>query len=136
MVTKKKLNLEFFRNLGKLFYAIAACDGTVKPVEIRKLKAAIKEKWLDVDEIEDAFGTDAAYQIEVVFDWLVMDREPDYNICYKDFVNYKNKQSHLFTPEINKLILKTASSIAHAFSKINKSELMMLAKLDMELRKN
>lgn len=135
MKTKKKMTLKFYRNLGKLFYAIAATDGTVRPIEIQKLKAFVKKHWLDIDDIEDVFGVDAAYQIEVVFDWLNYDEEIDVNACYNDFVSYKNEKSHLFTDKVKKLILKTSSAIANAFSGINKSELMLMAKLDMELKK-
>lgn len=135
MKTKKKMTLKFYQNLGKLFYAVAATDGNVRPIEIEKLKAFVKKYWLDIDDIEDVFGIDAAYQIEVVFDWLNYDEEMDVNTCYTDFVSYKNEQNHLFTEEVKKLILKTSSAIAHAFSGINKSELMLIAKLDIELKK-
>jgi len=135
MTTIKRMTLQFYRNLGKLFYAIAATDGTVRPIEIQKLKACVKERWLDIDDIEDVFGTDAAYQIEVVFDWLNYDEEIDIDACYNDFVSYKNEQNHLFNDEVKRLILKTGSAIVHAFSGINKSELMLMAKLDIELKK-
>lgn len=133
MKTKKKMTIQFYQNLGKLFYAIAAVDGNVRPVEFDKLKAFVKKQWLGIDDLEDTFGTDAAYQIEIVFDWL-NEEELNGKACFKDFVNYKKSQSHLFTQDIRRLILKTASKIAYAFSGINKSELIMLAKLDIELK--
>lgn len=136
MATKIKRTLQFYRNLGKLFYAIAAIDKNVRPVEVEKIKVFVKDYWLGVDDVKDVFGTDAAYQIEVVFDWLNYDEEIDVNACYNDFISFKNKQMHLFTDEVKTLILKTGSAIAHAFSGINKSELMLLAKLDMELKKD
>jgi hypothetical protein len=135
MATHKKMTIQFYQNLGKLFYAIVAIDGTVRPIEIEKLKRCVKEQWLDIDDIEDVFGVDAAYQIEVVFDWLNYDEEMDVHACYNDFISYKNEQSHLFTDEVKKLILKTGSAIVYAFSGINKSELILMAKLDMELKK-
>ncbi|WP_308992868.1 hypothetical protein QLS71_015595 [Mariniflexile litorale] len=134
MKTKKKMTIEFYRNLGKLFYAMAAVDGNVKPIEFDKLKTLVKKEWLVVDDLEDTFGTDAAYQIEIVFDWLNEDEELNVKVCFKDFINYKKSQSHLFTQDIRRLILKTASAIAYAFSGINKSELTLLAKLDIELK--
>lgn len=135
MVAKKKMTLTFYQNLGKLFYAIAASDGNVRPVEFDKLKTLVKKQWLEVDDLEDAFDTDAAYQIEVVFDWLNREEELDFQSCYDDFITYKNDQPHLFTEVVKALILKTASSIAYAFSGINKAELMLLAKLSIELKK-
>ncbi|MEM5565487.1 hypothetical protein WNY78_10245 [Psychroserpens sp. AS72] len=136
MTTQKKLTLVFYQNLGKLFFAIAASDGTVRELEFDKLKAFVKQEWLDVDDINDAFGADAAYQIEIVFDWLKHSDELNVQACFDDFINYKNDQSQLFTADIRKLILKTATSIAYAFSGINKAELIMLAKLDIELKKS
>lgn len=135
MTTKKKMTLSFYQNLGKLFYAIAASDGDVRPIEFDKLKNLVQKQWLDIDDLEDTFGTDAAYQIEIVFDWLNDAEELNSKGCFKDFIDYKKSQNHLFTPEIRSLIVKTASAVAHAFSGINKSELSMLAKLDIELKR-
>ncbi|MBR9846071.1 MAG: hypothetical protein GYB35_08180 [Algicola sp.] len=134
MKTRKKMTPKFYQNLGKLFYVMAACDGMVRPVEVEKLKSIIKEQWLKVDDIHDVFNADAAYQIEIVFDWLHQEDLRDIEEYYSDFVDYKREQSHLFTDDVKQLILKTASEIANAFSGINKSELIMLAKLDLELK--
>ncbi|GAA4884387.1 hypothetical protein GCM10023311_03480 [Flaviramulus aquimarinus] len=135
MKTKKKMTLKFYQNLGKLFYAIALADKHVHDIEFDKLKALIKQQWLDVDVLEDDFSTDAAYQIEFVFDWLNKGGDLNAKTCYDAFVNYKNEQPHLFTESIKKLILRTARAIAASFSGLNKSELIMLAKLDIELKK-
>ncbi len=129
------MTFKFYQNLGKLFYAIAAADTKVHEAEISRLKAIVKKEWLAIDDLEDPFGTDAAYQIEVVFDWLYNDEELDLKACYDDFVNYKIEQNHLFTKKIKQLILKTASAIAESFSGKNKSELMLLAKINIELNK-
>ena len=110
-------------------------DGNVRPAEFEKLKTFVKTQWLEVDDLEDAFGVDAAYQIEIVFDWLNDDDELDTKACFNDFISYKKSQSHLFTEDVRRLILKTASAIAYAFASINKSELILLAKLDLELKR-
>ena len=135
MTPKSHLTLKFYQNLGKLFYAIAAIDNTIHNAEIQKLKELVKKVWLHVDDLEDDFGTDAAYQIDIVFDWLLNEVTLDVQACYDDFVSYKKDQNHLFTNTINRLILKTADAIAESFSGKNKSELMLLAKLTIELKK-
>ena len=135
MKARNKLTLKFYQNLGKLFYAIAAADHEVRNTEFDKLKELIKSQWLQLDPIEDKFNTDAAYQIEIVFDWLNNQKALDTKKCFNDFIDYKNKQRHLFTKNVKQLILKTGSAIAASFSGINKSELIILAKLDMELKK-
>ncbi|MDG1730378.1 MAG: hypothetical protein P8K68_08730 [Algibacter sp.] len=135
MKTKKKMTLKFYQNLGKLFYAIAAADLNVQSAEFDKLKAVVKKQWLDIDALEDDYHTDAAYQIEIVFDWLNKQELLNSKEYFEAFINYKNDQPHLFTKPIKKLILKTARAVANSFAGLNKSELIMLAKLDLELKK-
>lgn len=135
MKNRKKMTLKFYQNLGKLFYAIAAADSNVQNAEFDKLKEIVKSRWLEIDSLEDIYSSDAAYQIEIVFDWLNCQENLNIKACFDAFVNYKNKQKHLFTQNVKHLILKTANAIAASFSGVNKSELIMLAKLDMELKK-
>ncbi len=134
MKNQKKMTLKFYQNLGKLFYAIAAADHHVKNVEFTKLKELVKKNWINVDMLEDVYHTDAAYQIEIVFDWLNSQENLNVQGCFDDFVKYKNEQKHLFTKHIKELILKTTGAIAASFSGINKSELIFLANLDRELK--
>ena len=130
----KHLNIKFYQNLGKLFYAVAAADKNVRDEEYDQLKEIVKSEWLAVDDIEDDFHTDAAYQIEMVFDWLYKEDKMDAKIWFDDFIAYKDEQPHFFTKAIKQLILKTANSVAASFSGKNKSELIMLAKLEMQLK--
>lgn len=129
------MTLGFYQHIGKLFYAIAAVDNCVKRVEFDKLKELVKAQWLAVDATEDIHGTDAAYQIEIVFEWLLAQENLDAAACFDDFVAYKNQHKHLFTDRVKRLLLKTSRAIAASFSGINKAELIFLAKLDMELKK-
>lgn len=135
METNNKTLINFYKNLGKLYYAIASADKKVEDEERNTLKEIVKKHWLNVDLFKGANQIDAAYQIEIIFDWLNNENKLDAKTCFKQFIAYKNQQKHLFTNKIKRLILKTASEIAHAFSGINKSELIMLAKLDMALKK-
>lgn len=129
----KKLNIRFYQNVAKLFYAIAAADKVVREEEFNKLKEIVKLKWLPVDETEDEFHTDAAYQLEIVFDWMAS-KERDATKCFNEFIEYKDDHKYFFTEEIKRLILKTANEIAAAFHGKNKSELILLAKLDLSFK--
>ena len=127
--------MDFYQNLGKLFYAIAAADNHVDEAEFNALKETVKNKWTKVDPVDDDFHTDAAYQIETVFDWLNNEGFSDSKTCYTEFLDFKKEHPSLFTEAINSLILKTASKIASSVSGLNKSELMLVAKLSLELKK-
>ncbi|MCF4102720.1 hypothetical protein L1I30_13665 [Gillisia sp. M10.2A] len=119
---------EFYQSIGKLFYAVAAIDKKVRKDEVGKLKEIIKKEWVPVHDTLDEFGTDTAYQIEIIFDWLE-DDEQNANEAFLEFQEYKKNHESFFEPPIKKLIWKTADSIASAFSGKNKSELIVLSKL-------
>ena len=135
METSLKLEIEFYQNLGKLFYAIAASDKIVRPSEIETLLELVKSEWLPLDTFEDEFQVDAAYQIETVFDWLDAEGGLSADSCFKDFKSFKAENETLFNEKRKQLIWKTSNAIANSFSGKNKSELLILAKLKMLLEK-
>lgn len=125
--------LLFYQKMGELFYAIAAADNIVRKAEFNALKTIVAEQWKDLDKYEDSFHTDAAYQIEVVFEWFDYE-QLDAKDCFDSFAEYKKENPKLFTPERNALIWKTAEAIASSFAGKNKSEVIMLAKLKLLLK--
>lgn len=134
MKESEKLEIEFYQNLGKLFYAIAASDKIIREAEINILKEIIKSKWVPLDDYEDEFHVDAAYQIETVFDWLESE-ECKAERCFKEFESFKKENEELFNDKRKQLIWMTSNAIANSFSGKNKSELIILAKLKMDLEK-
>lgn len=117
-----------YEHLGKVFYSIAAIDKTIREEEIEKLKQIIKTEWLPLENSFNEFGDDTAYEIEIVFDWLVAN-EWELEQVMPEFKIFRAEQHHLFTPKINALILKTANAIASSFSAKNKSEQVLISEL-------
>ncbi len=132
MESTDKPQLLFYQKMGELFYAIAAADKVVRKAEFQALKDIVSKKWENLDDYKDPFHTDAAYQIEVVFDWFDYE-QLDAGDCFDSFADYKKDNPKLFTPERKKLIWETANAIADSFAGKNKSELIMLAKLAKNL---
>lgn len=130
--TPKTMN-ELYESLGKLFYAIAISDGSVHINEWDKVKEIVKADWLYVDEFTDRYGTDAANQIEIVFDGL-MEYEKTSEECFEEFKDFYKEHPHAFSKEIKSLTKKTANAIANSFARKNKSELMILAKLELLIK--
>jgi hypothetical protein len=135
METKKTLTLKFYQNLGKLFYAIAAIDNFVREEELDKLKETVKKEWSSTNLIEETFKTNAESSIINTFKWLQHDNEYNAETCYNSFIAFKKENGHLFTSNVNALILKTAGAIAASFFGVNKQELILLTKLRLELNK-
>lgn len=126
----QRIHNELYQSLGKLFYAVAAADKVIRDKELIALKKMVTEQWLAVDDVEDEFHSDAAYQIEVVFDWLTA-QEKTSNESYEDFHDFYMENANLFSTKIKYLALTTANAIANAFSKKNKNELVILGKLNL-----
>lgn len=131
MTTTQNTGISFYQNLGKLFYAIASADKVVRESEYESLHKIVKSEWLKVDDIEDEFGVDAAFQIEIVFEWLNYEEEANAEECFLQFQTYFEEHTAMFTNNIKKLVWTTCNSIAGAFSGKNKSELMMLGRLKL-----
>lgn len=123
---------DLYLNLGKLFYAVAASDKVIRPQEVKKLREIVDSEWLKFEDSEDEFGTDMAFEIEAVFDYL-QEKNADADIAFEEFKEFKLVNDEKFTPKLNKLIWNTSDSIATSFANKNKSELIMLSKLKMLL---
>lgn len=128
--SKKKLGNELYQNLGKLFYAVAMADHSVHMNEMEKLNEVVRDNWLDVDDIEDEYGSDAAFQIISVFDQS-LEYEKDSDAIYEEFEAFYMEHKILFTPEIKNLAMSTSRAIAASFYGSNKSELILLGRLQL-----
>ena len=128
MFNSEKIGNEFYQSLGKLFYYVAIADHQVRPIEIKRLRKYVRQHWLDVDDVEDEFHTDAAYQIEIVFDWL-NGEEKDGEEYFKEFKEFYKEHHEKFPETIKELIVETAESIAKSFAGKNRSEMLAIFKL-------
>ncbi len=128
MEPSKNTMMQFYQHLGKIFYCVAAADKTVREEELKQLKQILKTEWLPLDNSFDEYGTDSAYQIEIVFDWL-MENDWDAEMVIPDFHNFMHEHESLFTEKVKLLILKTTSVIAESFQGKNKSELGFISQL-------
>ncbi len=133
MSNPQKVGIELYENLGKLFYAVAMADGSVHIKELDKLKEIVRESWLDVDDIEDRYHSDAAYQIETVFD-RALEYERTSEESFKEFAEFYKEHPNLFPNHIKKLIMDTCNALANAFSRKNKAELIVLGRTQLLLK--
>ncbi|MCK0162150.1 hypothetical protein [Allomuricauda sp. F6463D] len=128
MLNSEKTGNEFYQNLGKLFYAVAMADNNVRPKEVKRLRKYVRQFWLDVDDFEDEFHTDSAYQIEIVFDWLDGE-EKNGDEYFNEFKDFYKEHPEKFSNQLKKLIIETADSIANSFAGKNRSEMLTIFKL-------
>ena len=125
---------ELYEKLGHLFYAVAFADGTIESAEIKKLKETVKERWLQAEESNDEFGSDAAFQIISVFDWLAAEQISG-DKAYDAFAGFFRKNRGWFDPAMKENILQTAVDISIAFRGENKDEHALMENLKKLLDK-
>ncbi|RDY58034.1 hypothetical protein [Flagellimonas nanhaiensis] len=128
--TRKKQGKEFYQNLGRLFYAVALADHSIHIQEIERLKEVVREHWLDVDDIKDEYGNDAAFQIETIFNQLLEYGQKSDGM-FQEFKDFYMEHKTLFPEKIKQLIKLTARAISSAFAGNNKSELIMLGRIEL-----
>lgn len=134
MTPSHQTMIHFYQKLGKLFYSIAAVDGTVRKEEIEKLVEIVQKEWVSIETALNEYGDDAAYQIEIVFDWLI-EEDGTMSKVIPEIENFKKEHPSLFTPQVNSLILKTAHAIAESFSGEHKLESDLIKELTTVLHK-
>jgi uncharacterized tellurite resistance protein B-like protein len=121
----------FYKELGRLLYAIAAADGKVADKEVATLKRIVSEELVPQEASTDHFGTDQAYITEFEFDVLA-DRSASSEGAFDSFIAYMARHKTDLPPERRELIYRAADAVANAFHGVNKAELPLL----IELRKH
>lgn len=113
--------------LGKLFYAIAKADGTLSIEEYITFSEILERQW-------GAYGHKNLERIKRQFNKAQKD---DLNSadCFEAFLDYLNNNPRTFTKSLKALIFETGNAIVHAFAKINKSELNLIARLSIAFKK-
>ena len=118
----------FYQKLGHLFYAIAASDNKITPAEVAELDRLVKTEWVKLEDSKDDFGTDMAYQIEIVFDWL-QEETPNPDSAFEAFSEFFKQHPHFFNEDLKIKVLNTAIAITYAFRGKNKSEEAYISRL-------
>ena len=122
----------FYKEFGRLLYAIAAADGSVAAEEVATLKRIVSEQLVPLEASTDQFGTDQAFITEFEFDVLA-DRSASAEGAFDSFIAYMSRHHNDLSPERRKMILKAADAVARAFHGKSKDEIPMLRALRKQL---
>jgi uncharacterized tellurite resistance protein B-like protein len=122
----------FYKELGRLLYAIAAADEQVRPAEVETLKRIVKEELVPLETSTDHFGTDQAFITEFEFDVLA-ERDATAEESFDSFVAYMARHHHDLPEDRKLLIYKAADAVAKSFHGVGKKEIPYLAELHRHL---
>ncbi len=122
----------FYKELGRLLYAIAAADGRVAEPEVIALKRIVKEELVPQQNGTDHFGSDKAYFTEFEFDVLA-ERGATAEGAFDSFITYMALHHHDLAPERKEMIYRSADAVATAFHGVDKKQLPYLEELHRHL---
>ena len=111
---------DFYAQLGKLFYQIAAADGKVAQAEKRVLHDLVRKNWEPLEATKDEYGSDQAGLIIAAFDYEESENETIADLASFEAFYKDNKPG--FTTQIKKNILQTSRAIAEAYRSKNHAE--------------
>ncbi|MBK9380165.1 MAG: hypothetical protein IPN39_02390 [Chitinophagaceae bacterium] len=118
----------FYKELGNLFYAIAAADKKIRPEERNILHEEILYAWKHHDHSMDRFGSDRAFLIEFEFETMEDEFETAEN-AFLSFVRFFKENENEIDIANRIKIFNSARHIAESVRKINADELGYLLRL-------
>lgn len=118
----------FYKELGNLFYAIAAADNSITQKEKKKLDDEVQFAWKHYDHTTDRFGSDRAFLIEFEFETMEDASETAEN-AYQAFETFFREKEKEIDELTRKRIFNSARHIAESIRGINQEELRYLMKL-------
>ena len=118
----------FYKELGNLFYAIAAADNNISQKEKKKMDDEVQFAWKHYDHTTDRFGSDRAFLIEFEFETMEDASETAEN-AYDSFQAFFLEKGIEIDEPTRKRIFNSARHIAENVRGINQEELRYLMKL-------
>ncbi len=123
----------FYKELGNLFYAIAAADKKISEKEKKALDEEVQFAWKHYDHTTDRFGTDRAFLIEFEFETMEDNDEPA-GPAYESFETFFREHEPEIDMQTRTRIFNSARHIAEGVRKINHEELDYLVRLKKLLK--
>ena len=119
--------------IGYIVYAVASADKHVVEEERKIAHDLINEHWALLVDNEDPFGVRA---LDFV-DKIIVSFEEDHLDSEKAFEMFQaiyNEQKQDFSKDIKQFILDLCIKVGSAFNQMNKSELVLLSRIEMLLK--
>lgn len=118
----------FYKELGNLFYAIAAADKQISAKEKEVVDREVQFAWKHFDNSFDRFGTDRAYLVEFEFETM---EENDVSSAdaFASFAAWFTENEQGIDRHTRDKIFQSARHIAEGTRRINRHELPLLVQL-------
>jgi len=121
------------RAIGFLVYAVASADKHVSEEEKQTVHRIVNDNWQVLADSDDPFGVRAMEYIDKIL--LGLDEQHvDSEKAFHSFEEVYKANSESFTPALKSFILKVCIETGSAFNRMNKSELVLLSRIELLLK--
>lgn len=122
---------QYYKELGKLVYAVAAADGTIQVEERDKLHQFVLKEMASHESTNDSSGMNQAFYVDFEFD-AAEEKHPTSNeviMSYARFVhnNYESNDGSLIDNS-----LKLLETVAQAYTKKNEKNIIDIVRLELK----
>jgi len=121
------------RAFGYLVYAVASSDKHVSDEEKLAVHSALNEEWKMLADKEDPFGVRAMDLIDKMMIQMV-DLHISSEDAFLEFQRVFEAHKEHFTPEIGRFMIESCIRTGSAFNRMNKSELVLLSRIEQLLK--
>ena len=120
---------KFARCCGYAVYAVAYADKSIEQEERDAIHLFLNENWMELADSSDPFGVKSIEFIEQMMDTLVSDKLNS-ELAYERFKELFDSLQNLLSGNQQKFMLNLCIKVGSAFNRMNKSELVLLSRIE------
>lgn len=121
---------QYYKELGKLVYAVAIADGIIQPEELENLHTTVMKELVYNEPSSDSSGMNQAFYIDFEFE-KSMDERLDIDEAVKAFNQFINNNAEPNDEALIKRSLKLLKNVSNAYT--DKKEKLIIDRVEREL---
>jgi len=121
---------QYYKELGKLVYAVAAADGAIQPEEKEKLHQFVLKEMAYHEHTVDSSGMNQAFYVDFEFD-SAEEKHSDTGEIIKSYSRFVHSNFESNDEPLIKNSLKLLEAVALAYSKRNEKNIIDTVRQEM-----
>ncbi len=121
---------QYYKELGKLVYAVAAADGTVQSEEKEKLHQFVLKEMAYHEPTVDSSGMNQAFYVDFEFD-TTEEKHPPASDIIKSYTRFAHTNFEPGDEQLIKNSIKLLEAVALAYSKKNEKNIIDTIRIEM-----
>ena len=121
---------QYYKELGKLVYSVAAADGAIQDEERDKLHQFVLKELAENERANDSSGMNQAFYVDFEFD-ATEEKHPAINDVIKGYTRFVHTNHEPNDGTLISNSVKLLETVAQAYSKKNEKDIIETVKHEM-----